>query len=182
MKYLFSLFVVSLMLMIAGCSDTGTELTPVAPKLEESPNLSKQTVPFNASMNGYVNIGGSASCGSGWTAITLEAEGEVLHCGRSTLYGENCSQATSTQGGIVENGFGKITAADGDTIYITYSGTYVFDTYPPTTATFSINGTIVGGTGTFEGATGSIEVEAVEDFTTGPPWSATLNWTGTIKY
>ena len=182
MKYFLSLFVISLLLMLMGCTDTGEDISTLAPKPEESPLLSKQPVPFSGSMNGYVNPGGSVSCDPGWQTVTLEAEGEVLHCGQCKLYSENCSQGTSQQGGVVENGFGEIIAASGDTIYVAYSGTFTFDTYPPTMGTFSLTGSVVGGSGRFEGATGSIDVSAVQHYTVGPPWQASLSWTGTIQY
>ena len=181
MKYFFSLFAISLLLMLVGCSDTGDDISTLAPNQDESPNLSKEFVPFNGSMDGLVNLGGSVSCDPGWTTLNFEAQGEVLHCGTSTIYGENCSQATSQQGGEIENGFATITAANGDKIDIAYYGTYVFDTYPPTMGTFSLTGTIVGGTGRFDGAAGSINVEAVQHFT-GFPDPITLTWTGTIEY
>ena len=181
MKYFISLFVISLLMMLVGCSDTGDDLSTLAPKNEESQVLSKQPVPFNGSMDGLVNPGGSVSCDPGWGTINLEAEGEVLHCGRTTLYAENCSQATSQQGGEIENGFSTLTAANGDQIYVAYSGTFVFDTYPPTMGTFSLTGTIIGGTGRFEGATGSIDIGGTQQYG-GYPNPFSLTWTGTIEY
>jgi len=181
MKYFISLFAISLLLMLIGCSDTGDDISTLAPNQDNSPNLSKESVPFNATMNGYVNPGGSVSCDPGWATLNFEVQGEVLHCGNSTLYGENCAQVTSQQAGVIENGFGTLTAANGDKIYVAYSGTYEFDTYPPTMGTFSITGTIVGGTGRFEGATGSIDVGGTQQYG-GFPNPITLTWTGTIEY
>ena len=181
MKYFISLFVISLLLMLVGCSDTGDDISPLTPKNEESQLLSKQPVPFNGSMDGFVNPGSSGSCDPGWSDLTIEAEGEVLHCGRTTLNAENCSQVTSQQGGVIENGFGTLTSANGDKINLAYSGTYVFDTYPPTMGTFSLTGTIVGGTGRFEDATGSIDIGGTQQFG-GFPNPITLTWTGTIEY
>ena len=182
MKYFFSLIVISLLLMLVGCSDTGDDLSTLSPNSREPTVLAKHDVPFIGSMDGLVSPGGSVSCEPGWQTVSLDAEGEVLHCGKSTLHSENCSMGTSQQGGVVENGFGEIIAASGDTIYVAYSGTFTFDTYPPTMGTFSLTGTIVGGSGRFEGATGSIDVSAVQDYTVGPPWHASLSWTGTIEY
>ena len=167
--------------MLVGCSDTGDDLSTLSPNQEESTILNKHSVPFNGSMDGLVNPGGSVSCDPGWATINLEAEGEVLHCGRTTLNAANCSRVTSQQGGEIENGSATLTAANGDIIYVSYSGTFVFDTYPPTMGTFSISGTITGGTGRFEGATGSIDLGGTQQYGAYPdPFS--LSWTGTIEY
>jgi len=168
--------------MLVGCSDSGVVLLIFTPNPGESIVLSKHSVPFTGSMDGFVSPGGSISCDPGWTNITTEAEGEILHCGKTTMNAENCSHSTSQQGGVIENGFGTLTAANGDIIYIAYSGTYVFDTFPPTMSTFSLTGIVIEGSGRFEGVTGSINAEAVQDFSSGPPWQTSLTWTGTIEY
>lgn len=65
----------------------------------------------------------------------------------------------------VTNGSFTITAANGDTIYGTYSG-QAEATDRPGVIRYVATGPITGGTGRFEGATGTLTFDGVADLTT----------------
>ncbi len=112
--------------------------------------------------------------------------GNATHLGKlnaalSTLHHENCniSFATATLTASVS---GQLTGANGDLIY--YTGDDVIDIYgllTGTSATGSINGnwTITGGTGRFNGASGSLTISGTVVYGSGT-FSAEAD--GTINY
>jgi hypothetical protein len=102
---------------------------------------------------------------------------DVPHLGTATLHFSHCPPLAP--GELYHDGRATITAANGDTLKMDYD----FNGEPP------YAGTITGGTGRFEGATGHV-LYTVE-FTWAPwgddglplaPWYADFHWWGTINY
>lgn len=103
------------------------------------------SVPFRSSDAGVAEIIGA----SGNLIRTSDnATGHGTHVGRYTLQG---AETINVVTGAITDGAFTITAADGSTLTGTYSGQA-----PPDLSSYDVSGPVTGGTGRFEGATGSL--------------------------
>ncbi len=113
-----------------------------------------------------------------------EATGTATHLGRTTCATWHCTPL----GDQITGGTGTLTAANGDQVFVTYSGTAPFNlaTAVPGVTAIPMGGpfTIVGGTGRFAGASGSGTMNATVLFEglNVQYWPGTWSWTGTISY
>jgi hypothetical protein len=128
---------------------------------------------------------GRCSITSDWVT-TMDTRGTAAHLGRVSVEQSHCTQidifsmpmpATFVDGRMV------ITAADGDELWVRYTGSFVYT--PGATPDVGVSVidyasmTIVGGTGRFEGATGTLSGSAIDNFPAGPN---TAEFSGTIVY
>jgi hypothetical protein len=88
------------------------------------------------------------------------AEGVGSHLGKYTVMAR---EQINTLTGAVTDGAFVIVAANGDTIHGTYTGQAVFQ---PTSATWTAQGRIEGGTGRFAGGSGTITFAGSSDLST----------------
>jgi hypothetical protein len=132
--------------------------------------------PFHGFMPGTVTFVPSADSPTGMFTIS-DAAGQVSHMGASVLYGKHPS-AFDFAGDM------SLTAANGDTILISYYGggalpPNVGDWYDLWTVA-----TIAGGTGRFAHVSGDIDMAVSLQFMGlgTPVWPAIFEFTGTIRY
>lgn len=120
--------------------------------------------------------------------ITATFEGNATHAGRVAGSGSHCSQITwgpqGPMGSTYSDGRGELTSSNGSTIVLRYgNGTTGVD-QATGQRWFRDDWTFIGGTGLFEGATGSgTEGGSFKDFSTvlsGTPIPMTME--GTITY
>ena len=129
-----------------------------------------RTVPFKAHYNAsIVGVGTGPGCDA---RLFLEGAGTGTHLGNFTVSLSFCGRADGT----LDTGTGTFVAANGDLLYITFNG--VSDGGHPVLH-FTSYVTFTGGTGRFEGATGTATVNGIFDATTG---SGPADWNGTITF
>jgi hypothetical protein len=129
-------------------------------------------VPFKGSDLGYFVV---SPTGNPTVVLTQDfATGRATHLGKYKLVAQEFINLATLE---VTDGSFTITAANGDTIYGTYSG-QAAATDKPGVITYDVTGPITGGTGRFEGATGTLNFLGVADLSTGV-LSETI--TGTIS-
>ncbi|AXG14701.1 hypothetical protein [Intrasporangium calvum] len=105
--------------------------------------------------------------------------GWFSHLGRVTVTVTHCTYALE---GRFDHGATILTAANGDQVWMSYSGTFQLDSLEnPTRSDVSLTWTISGGTGRFAGATGDGTGTAVGTIS-GPDGSTWGTWTGDIAY
>jgi hypothetical protein len=131
-------------------------------------------------------FGGRCSVASDWIT-TVDSTGVAAHLGLVSVTSSHCTRfdffAPSPSLSVFDSGRMVVSGANGDELWISYSGTFLF--YQGATpdvglsiATFSTM-TIEGGTGRFAGASGSLTGSATDNFPAGPNIT-TLS--GTIVY
>lgn len=126
------------------------------------------TVPFKAHyVANIVGVGPGLGCDA---RLSLEGAGEGTYLGRFSITLGFCGRPDGT----LDNGTGTFVAANGDLLYITFHG--VSDGGFPTLH-FTSYVTFTGGTGRFDGATGSATVQGSFDDITG---AGPADWDGTI--
>jgi hypothetical protein len=129
----------------------------------------EHAVPFKGSYSGTFTVS--------FPVVSSTASGHETHLGKST---ETIAVTLTPDGpGCQTNlGTGVLTAANGDQIFFDATGTSCFN---PTTGLVDLSGTqtITGGTGRFEGASGTLTVSG-----TGNPATGTISYTleGSISY
>jgi hypothetical protein len=142
--------------------------------------------PFMGSMSGEA-IGDydSGACldvtGAPWQTFTNVA-GNITHLGLAEFHMSHCSTLDGTQ---LVNGAGTLVAANGDEIWVTYTANLISPfTPPPVVLVYLQHTVVVGGTGRFEGASGtflglvSVTVESL----TAPILPIDANFAGSITY
>lgn len=107
--------------------------------------------------------------------------GFLSHVGRVASTVTHCTFMTSPTTGTFGPGSAVFTAPDGDTITMSYTGTFklTMGTSGPVRSDATMTWTITGGTGTFDHATGSGTGVGYTDFKAG---TTTMNYKGTITY
>lgn len=112
---------------------------------------------------------------------TISGQGEFLHLGMATFTMTHCTNLDfATFSGTFELGVMTITAANGDMVFLTEHGTFQAGPLPTPTVSHATSWwTITGGTGRFEGATGSGGGGGLLQLSTG---AGTLWFSGTIAY
>ena len=120
------------------------------------PAAAGDMVPFRALIDTEPVIVGS--CGPGCLLLEIGGTGQATHMGRTDFEGPSEVQINlSDPSSGTQTGTSTLTAANGDTIVIAFAGTVEFEGPSPTDPV-SFQGTwevIAGGTGRFEGGTGS---------------------------
>jgi hypothetical protein len=98
--------------------------------------------------------------GSGTAIETVDTgSGTLAHLGQFTMA---ASETVELAASSVSDGVFTLTAANGDTVQGTYSGTVL-----PGLVGYHVTGPITGGTGRFAGATGTIVFDGTFDIATG---------------
>lgn len=130
-------------------------------------------------------FGGRCSVPSDWV-LGVELKGTAAHLGRVSVTAEHCTQIdifTVPNPGSFRDGEMTITAANGDELWLEYAGHFVFTPAgAPDVGVSQIaftTVTVTGGTGRFEGATGSLTGRSVDNFPAGPH---TADFGGWIVY
>ncbi len=129
--------------------------------ISQKQNQQEKSVPFKGKMTLIVK------------GNTVSGTGTATHIGRFTIVEPNNHIKRNADGSLTITGTAIITAANGDEIHATHSGSVHF----LSNGMVQVNAefTIMGGTGRFAGATGSFEVLSLPN-----PGDYTLN--GTISY
>ena len=137
--------------------------------------------PFSGSVIGQAEFPENGNCldvtGAWWQTLSV-AVGELTHMGRSEYFSSHCS---TVDGSALAGGEATIVAANGDELWIAYSGTTIA---PPPIITISLENIVLGGTGRFEGATGFITGYAFVTFLglDAPSFPIELTFNGYIIY
>jgi hypothetical protein len=142
---------------------------------------SGQAVPFKGIASGELQFLPAPDCpGWGLETTAIDVPGVGSHLGQMTMFSRHCTPV----GDEIGPGTQTFTAANGDKIFTTYTGSAP---YPEPGTDFVVgvtHNTVTGGTGRFEGATGHLEVtgriqfQGFDDMS----WPGTWTWTGTIHY
>ena len=120
-----------------------------------------QLVPIKAGVYGYsfpMGNGVAVGCPVSYNRTGIDLSGDVSHLGATTLSTQHCNRTLSANPLVVDvSGGGAMTAANGDALAFTYVVTSAALVGPsePTGVDFNIALTFTGGTGRFEGASGS---------------------------
>ena len=125
---------------------------------------------------------GRCSIPSDWVT-TIDLRGTAAHLGRVSVVASHCTQFdifTTPNPGVFQDGEMTVTAANGDELWIEYAGHFLFtpgDTPEVGVSDISFTTlTVTGGTGRFEGATGSLSGHAIDNFPAGPHTAAFAGW------
>lgn len=152
---------------ITGARYRSDELTA---RTDASLATGSRTVPFKARYDArVVAVGPGPGCDA---RLFLEGAGTGTHLGSFTITLGFCGRPDGT----LDTGTGTFVAANGDLLYITFHG--VSDGGHPVLH-FTSYVTFTGGTGRFEGATGTATVQGVFDATTG---AGPADWNGMITF
>jgi len=119
-------------------------------------------------------FGGRCTLPSDWVT-TIDSAGTAAHLGRVSVVQSHCTRfdflAAPPQDATFADGLMVVTAANGDQLWIEYAGSFLF--YPGATPEVGVSRisyssvAIVGGTGRFKGASGTMVGSAVDDFPLG---------------
>ena len=134
-----------------------------------APAAAGEQVPFKGSLEG-VDIG--TPIDPTHASVRVEATGNATELGQFT-FTELATVNTATGTGT---GTFQFIAANGDTVFGTISGQATFT--PPNVLTIVETATITGGTGRFDGATGSFTVARLKNTVS---FVTTASFTGTIS-
>jgi len=96
--------------------------------------------------------------GDAFLKADIVGQGQFLHLGRTRVHMTHCTWLNlDTGAGWTGVGDMTLTAANGDTLFLHYQGTFQMDPWPDfvTSTVDSIPWTVVGGSGRFKHATGS---------------------------
>jgi hypothetical protein len=174
MRPLLLLTLFSVAAVAGGCSSdiTGAryQSDEISARTRASLAAGSRTVPFKAHYEaGIVGVGPGPGCDA---RLFLEGAGTGTYLGNFSITLGFCGRADGT----LDTGTGTFVAANGDLLYITFHG--VGDGGHPVLH-FTSYVTFVGGTGRFEGATGTATVQGIFDATTG---SGPADWDGMITF
>jgi hypothetical protein len=125
---------------------------------------------------------GRCSVPSDWVT-TIDLQGTAGHLGRVSAVASHCTQIdifTTPNPGVFEDGWMVVRGANGDELWLTYTGSFLFTPQGgPETGISRIDFstvTVAGGTGRFAGATGSLTGSAVDHFPAGPDIADFAGW------
>ena len=138
---------VGCILLLAGCQQTTPGDTPGALIAPSSLAMKAVDVPFSGGVTGQVDFS-TTHCAPAFTAV-ITAAGPFTHMGLSTWTSRHCvAMGQVTQGDL------QLTAANGDTLHVTYTGTCAS---APIGQPIVCTGpaVILPGTGRFEHASGT---------------------------
>lgn len=148
--------------LCAGCTEDAN--TPSNPVSTGTLSKTQVTRPWQGDFTGTALTTGVTTSPYS-IVVTTTGTGNALHLGLSSVtvvmsVGWFC-QSTPCSGPFA--GTGTVTAANGDAVYLTYSGTFDAPDPLPTWNAMTGTYTVTGGTGRFEGATGSGAISAEEE-------------------
>lgn len=126
------------------------------------PAAAGELVPFKGTDSGMVQVVGQPP---GTTEVITQdvSSGHGTHVGAYTLVGQETIDLTTL---AISNGLATLTAANGDQIFLAYSG-QAMPASTPGFLTSTFTATITGGTGRFAGATGSLTFSSIGSLATG---------------
>ena len=137
--------------------------------------------PFTGTLAGSATFPLDSTCPFTGRRTWSAASGTASHLGRVTMVSTHCTPPANAIAGQM-----TLTAANGDELHMTYTGTCSAPPFPPVgeVITCSTDNVVVGGTGRFAGATGAMQITAhVTNAGFGvPEWPATWTWVGTLSY
>lgn len=145
------------------------------------PAAGSSDLPFKGTVVGSATFPLDPTCPTGrrtWSAAT----GTASHLGRVTMVTNHCTPPAN----VITDGQMTLVAANGDELHMTYSGTCDFDPLAAVGDVFPCNTVFVvaGGTGRFQGATGTAPTTALITFAGfgAPEWPGTWRWEGQLTY
>jgi hypothetical protein len=140
------------------------------------PMMAQDALPFQGTVSGSSTR--SATNDPCLFLVTISGAGQATYLGNFTWQSTHTLNVCTTPF-TVSGGSLTLTAADGDQLFGTYTGTshVIPNTTPPVIA-FDVTITITGGTGRFANTTGTIEGTGQADTGTG---AATATLAGTIS-
>ena len=130
----------------------------------------EKQVPFRGVLEGVATV---SPLTPPFVAVTLEGEGNATQLGHFDV--SSSLVANAADGTAV--GSYEFTAANGDTLTADFTS-QVTPTDVPGVVNVAVTATITGGTGRFEGATGSFDAERVVDMAQG---TVTESFEGTVS-
>jgi hypothetical protein len=148
-----------------------------------APSEKRELLPYKDVYDATGTMAPSSNCPAGNLLVSLEGGGNGTHVGRYTIVNSHCLDLAT---GVFTNGSFTKTAANGDQLFGTYSGTGTVIVPPAPVGRFAVQGTLTftGGTGRFAGASGSTSMEGtqVTDFSQpGFPSEVHLQMEGTLS-
>jgi hypothetical protein len=116
-------------LLLAGCQQAGGERTAGVGPTAPSASAQAVDVPFTGTITGVAafDIANPMGCVLGFTAVT-DASGTASHIGLTAFHSEHCV-LVGPGGGQLVGGVLVLTAANGDELHGTYTGS--FGAFPP---------------------------------------------------
>lgn len=168
-KLMFLLVLVAIGFMFSGCSDMNQDIM--------SANTDKIPVPLKGQADGTVESGNGYP-----VPKSFEGTGNSSHTGNCFCEMDYFITYTDPEipyYGLVLNGNGILTAANGDKFFVENAeGSWYVDveTY---IVYFTLTGDINGGTGRFSDASGIIDYTGTQDYVTS---DTHVEWTGQIQY
>jgi hypothetical protein len=175
------------LMLLASCQQNDELVAPDASS--QIVHRSSQPRPFHADISGALDLTSSPTACSGDLGLNLldyNLSGTATHLGLmdtdlSILHHDDCDLSLATM--LLTTGVsGQLAAANGDLVY--YTGEDVINVFNlltasgpngPITGTWTIN----GGTGRFDGASGTVTINGLVDFAT---LSFNVDVDGTITY
>jgi hypothetical protein len=183
--------VVACGLLLAGCQQgagpRATLLGPTSPATSSSSTHTNPAmavdVPFSGTLTGEAAyIPNPRNCDIGFTTVT-DAQGTASHLGRTIFHSEHCIVPTP-DGGQIVGGVLVLTAANGDELHGTYTGS--FGAFPPIGEPIVVTGTWIfsGGTGRFANASGTAQMSAkvIWEGMGDPSNPGRWEWSGALRY
>lgn len=137
--------------------------------------------PFKATLAGSSNFPLDPTCLVGRRTVST-ATGTASHLGQVTMVSNHCTPPAN----VITDGQMTLVAANGDELHLTYAGTCDFDPFSPVGTIFPCHtpAVVVGGTGRFQGATGTAQTIALITFAGlgVPDWPGTWSLHGQLTY
>ena len=111
--------------------------------------LAGAQVPYTGSDSGSF-VPGTGSCAAGFISLDINGSGTATQVGNYAYHADECFNGSAFYGAFT------ITAANGDTVRASYSGTAAADL-----TSYAETAVIQGGTGRFAGAGGELDVSGL---------------------
>ena len=167
-------FIVLSFMILAACNSSSDELASPSVSSSQVTERGKKPRPFQANLTGVLNLESAPTACTGGPIALLDyfISGNATHLGNlnaaSFLHHDNCNLDLGAML-LSADVSGDLVGANGDKI--TYTGEDVINVYnflvePGPTGSITGTWTITGGTGRFEGATGSFTISGLVDFAT----------------
>src|SRR5262245_30255070 len=113
-------------------------------------NRAHSDAPFRAVV--HTEIAAVRECGLGCVVLAISGTGNATHMGRLRISGPSQIDFTS----FLQSGVSTLTAANGDTLIISFTGTFTPEGPDPAgPVSFEGSWTVMSGTGRFEAASGT---------------------------
>ena len=164
--------------VMKACALAAAGVLTLAPTATASPTTSHPQ-PIAGTTSGADAYASPATCpnGASWRFIG-SGTGWMSHLGRVTATNTHCTFAVE---GVFSGGEMTMTAANGDDLFMRYSGSFVLDNpTSPARSDIELSWQIVGGTGRFEGAQGT-GTGTGYSLITGQDSTTTMSYDGVIS-